>query len=154
MSLCWCQSVDITLLPKRYVNEQQLFLCLFAGMTNTSKDMTKTTWTFLSELPTWSLKTCRTLSAGSANNRVVWVAVVVTALVVVTLVELLYLGDGYGWCSLLWWWCLWCWFYLWIGDEREEKKHYNKLKHLRGCGDLCFKGGNSDCFMMVFLLIF
>ena len=41
-------------------------------MTDTSKDMTITRWTFLSELPTWSFKTCRTLSAGSANNRVVW----------------------------------------------------------------------------------
>ena len=36
----------------------------------------------------------------------------------------------------------------------EKKEHYEKFKHLRGCGDLCFKGGNSDCFMMVFLLIF
>ena len=42
-------------------------------MTNKSKELTKKTWTFLSELSTWSLKTCRTLSAGSANNRVVWV---------------------------------------------------------------------------------
>ena len=33
--------------------------------------MTKTTWTFLYELPIWSLKTCRTLFAVSANNRVV-----------------------------------------------------------------------------------
>ena len=33
----------------------------------------KTTWTFLSEIPTWSLKSCRTLPVGSANNRVVWV---------------------------------------------------------------------------------
>ena len=41
------------------------------GMTDTSKDMTKTTWVFPSELPTWSLRTCRTLTAGSANNRVV-----------------------------------------------------------------------------------
>ena len=65
MSLCWCQSVDITLLTIRYVNEQQLSFCLFEWMT-------KTTWTFLFELSTWSLKTCRTLSAGSANKRVVW----------------------------------------------------------------------------------
>ena len=47
-------------------------------MTKTSKDMTKkTTWTCLSEIPTWSLKTCRTLSTGSANNRVVCPIVIV-----------------------------------------------------------------------------
>ena len=64
MSVCCCQSVDVTLLTIGYVNEQQLYF-LFEGMT--SKDMTKKTWTFLSELPTWSLKTCCTLSAGSAT---------------------------------------------------------------------------------------
>ena len=51
MSLCWCQSVDVTLLTIRYANEIQLYF-LFEGMTDTSKDMTKTTWTFLSELLT------------------------------------------------------------------------------------------------------
>ena len=73
MSLCWCQSLDITRLTKDMWMSNNFFVCLFDGMTNTSKDMTKTTWTFLSELPTCSLKTCRTLSAGSANNRVVWI---------------------------------------------------------------------------------
>ena len=33
------------------MNEQELYF-LFEGMTYTSKDMTKTTWTLLSELPT------------------------------------------------------------------------------------------------------
>ena len=56
MSLCWCQSVDVALLTIRYVYEQKL-KSNFNGMTDASIDMTKTTWTFLYELPTWSHKT-------------------------------------------------------------------------------------------------
>ena len=50
MSLCWCQSVDVTLLTMKYVNEQQ-FEFYFEGMTDTPKDMTKKSWTLFSELP-------------------------------------------------------------------------------------------------------
>ena len=72
ISLCWCQTVDVILFTIRYVNEQH-WSFYFEGITDTSSDMTLTTFTLLSELSTWSLKTCRTLSAGSANNRAVWI---------------------------------------------------------------------------------
>ena len=81
MSLCWCLFIDVTLLKSicwcNYITnnicEWATVAILVWRMTDTSKDMTKTIWTFLSELPTWSLQTCCTLSAGSANNWVIWV---------------------------------------------------------------------------------
>ena len=33
----------------------------------------------------------------------------------------------------------------------EKEENYNHLKHLSDCGDLCFKGGKSDCCMIAVL---
>ena len=74
------------------------------------------------------------------------VAMVVTALAVITLVELLYLGD-----------C--CFGVVYNGggvyggalkmEEREE--NYDEFKHLCCCGVLCFEGVQSYCCMIAVL---
>ena len=67
------------------------------------------------------------------------VAVVVTALAVITLVELLYLGDcccgvvynGGG-------------VYGGVLKMEEREENYDQFKHLSCCGVLCFEGGKSN----------
>ena len=78
MSLCWCHSVDVTPLMSLcscHSNDEKICdwaTFAFQGMTDASKNMTKTTQPFLPGTSTWSLKTYNITTAGSANNRVVW----------------------------------------------------------------------------------
>ena len=79
ISLCWCHSVDLILLIKIYVVEQNLHCKRWLMDKNIWQK--KTVLPLLPDASTWSLKTSPITTAGSGNNsrhyRVVWVAALV-----------------------------------------------------------------------------